>query len=150
VVHFIGSGTADKGLTSMHGQAEVDEDIREICAMKLYAKNYKYMDYVLCRNKDIRSTDWEKCAVGGIDAKAIKKCVDSGQGKKLLEEDFKVASGMGIGASPTWLANNRYKFSGIDAESIRKNVCSHNKDLKNCDKTLSGNTGAPVQGGCGK
>jgi hypothetical protein len=45
--------------------------------------------------------------------------------------------------------NNKYKFSGIDAETVRKNLCDHNKDLKGCENKLSGQSGAPVQGGCG-
>jgi hypothetical protein len=148
-VHFIGNGDAKSGLTAMHGQSEVDENIREICAMKYYAKDYKWMDYVLCRNKDIRSTDWQQCAKGDIKADTIKKCFEGEEGKKLLEESYKVSNGLGIGASPTWLANNKFKFSGIDAETIRKNLCDHNKDLKGCENKLSGQTGAPVQGGCG-
>jgi len=150
-VHYIGGGTAAAGFNSMHGAGEVDEDLREICAMKHFNKNYKWMEYVLCRNKDIRATDWQKCAVNGIDAKVIEKCV-ADEGKKLLEDDFKVSAGLGIGASPTWVANGKNEFSALDPESIKKNVCDANKDLKNCDKTLSGPAaGAPAQkGGCGQ
>jgi predicted DsbA family dithiol-disulfide isomerase len=147
-VHYIGNGDA-KSLSSMHGQGEVDEDLREVCAMKHFAKDYKWMDYVLCRNKNIRDTNWQECAKGDIKADVIKKCAESDEGKQLLEAEFKIASGLGIGASPTWLANNKFKFSGIDAESVRKNICDHNKDLKGCENKLSGQTGAPVQGGCG-
>ncbi len=43
----------------------------------------------------------------------------------------------GIGASPTWLANNKYKFSGIDAQTIKTNLCAHNPKLAGCDATLS-------------
>ena len=148
-VHYIGGGDAKAGLTSMHGQGEVDEDLREVCAMKKYAKDYKWMDYVLCRNKDIRSTNWQDCAKGDIKADVIKKCAEGDEGKQLLEAEFKTASSLGIGASPTWLANNKFKFSGIDAETVRKNLCDHNKDLKGCENKLSGQQGAPVQGGCG-
>jgi hypothetical protein len=148
-VHFIGSGDAKSGLTSMHGQGEVDEDIREACAIKHFPKDYKWMDYVLCRNKDIRSANWQDCAKGDIKADVIKKCAEGEEGKALLEAEFKIANGLGIGASPTWLANNKFKFSGIDPETVRKNLCDHSKDLKGCENKLSGQTGAPVQGGCG-
>lgn len=151
-VHFIAQGTAAGGFTALHGQPEVDENIRELCAIKHYGKNYKFMDYVLCRNKDIRSTEWQKCAVNGIDAKVIEKCFSGDEGKKLHEEDIKVANGLGIGASPTWIANGKVEFSGIDAETIRKNFCEANKnELKGCEKTLSGPAaGAPAKGGCGQ
>jgi len=148
-VNFIGGGDAKSGLTGMHGQAEVDENIREICAIKHYPKDYKWMEYVLCRNKDIRSTKWEECAKGDIKADVIKKCFEGDEGKQLLEASYKYSQGLGFGASPTWLANNKYKFSGIDPETIKKNLCDHNKELKGCENKLSGNSGAPVQGGCG-
>lgn len=151
-VHFIANGTAKDGFNALHGQPEVDENIRELCAIKLHGKNHKYMDYVLCRNKDIRSDKWETCTGGatGIDTKKMQKCIES-EGKQLLENDIKVANGLGIGASPTWLANGKYKFSGIDADTIKRNLCQYNKDLKGCDNTLSGPAqGAPVQGGCGQ
>jgi len=146
-VNFIGSGAAKTGLTSMHGQAEVDEDIRELCAIKKYPKKAKYMDYVICRNQDIRSTDWEKCATNGIDAKVLKACAEGDEGKKLLEENFKIANGMGIGSSPTWLANNKFKFAGVDAQTIKTNLCAHNPTMKGCDKTLSAGAGPAVPAG---
>jgi glutaredoxin len=150
-LHFIGNGTAAAGFQSMHGQPEVDEDLREVCAIKNYKKNYKFMEYVACRNKDLKA-DWKECTgKNGIDAKVMTKCSEGDEGKKLLEADLQIANGLGIGASPTWIANGKNKFSGIDAETIRRNVCEHNKDLKGCENKLSGpSVGAPVQGGCGK
>ena len=147
-VNYIANGTAKTGFQSLHGPAEVDEDIRELCAIKKYGKSAQYMDYVLCRNKEIRSTAWEKCAVNGIDAKAIKACAEGEEGKKLLETSLSLANSLHIGASPTWLANGRHKFSGIDAETIKKNLCAHNPTLKGCDKTLSTATNGTPQGGC--
>ena len=94
VVHFIGENDPAKGLTSMHGQGEIDEDLREACTAKHYPKNFKFMEYMWCRNKDIR---------------------------------------------------------GTDAETVRKNVCDHNKGLKGCDaKLTAAQPGAPPEPGCGK
>ena len=148
-VNFIAQGSAASGFQSLHGQPEVDENIRELCAAKYYGNGHKYMDYILCRNKEIQSNDWKKCATAGIDAKVIEKCSTGGEGKKLLEENIKVANNLGIGASPTWVANGRHKFSGIDANSIKSNFCSHNPGYAGCDKTLSTSTGGvPAGGGC--
>jgi protein-disulfide isomerase len=149
-IHFIADGNAKDGFKGLHGQPEVDENIRELCAIKYYGKDYKYMNYISCRNKDIRSADYEKCGGNGIDIKKIKACFEGDEGKKLLEADLKMAKDMGVGGSPTWLANNKYKFSGIDAETVKSNLCKYNKDLKGCENKLSGDAGAPVQGGCGK
>jgi hypothetical protein len=151
-VHFIGSSSPQGALSSMHGEEEVNEDVREICAMKHYPKNYQWMSYVLCRNKEISSTEWKKCAVEGIDAAVIEKCSTGEEGKKLLEQDFKIATGFGIGASPTWIANGKAQFNGIDAETVRKNFCEANKnDVKGCEKTLSGaGASGPAPKGCGQ
>ncbi len=147
-IHYIADEKAPGQFNSLHGQGEVDEDIRELCAAKYFPKDYKYMEYILCRNEDIKAADWQKCAKGGIDAKVIDKCASGDEGKKLLADDLKAAKDLGIGASPTWLANNKYQFSGIAPEQIKQNFCSYNKDAKGCDKTLTNDVKGP-QGGCG-
>ncbi len=148
-VHFIATAKGD-GFESMHKQAEVDEDIRELCAINHYRKDHKYMKYILCRNKDIRSTDWQSCTgSNGINTKVMEKCVNGEEGKSLLRKDIQFAQALGFGGSPTWVANNKFKFSGIDAETIRRNLCQHNKGLKNCDKKLSGPPNKKGGGSCG-
>jgi len=138
-VHFIASAQGD-GFRSLHGPAEVAENIRELCAIKHYGKNYKFMNYIWCRNKKIRSTDWKSCATKetGIDAAVIEKCSTSEEGKQLLREDIKIAEGMDVSGSPTWYANNKYRFSGLDPNSIKNNFCRYNKGLAGCEKKLSG------------
>ncbi|MGO8997012.1 MAG: hypothetical protein ACLQVI_27160 [Polyangiaceae bacterium] len=153
-VHYIGDGDA-KSLSSMHGPGEVAEDVREECAIQHYGKGLKYMDYVWCRNKSIKDANWESCTGGstGIDTDVIKKCSEGDEGKQLVARSFSESKALGIGASPTWLANNKYKFSGIDAQTIKSNLCSHNAKLAGCDATLTGQApakpGAAAQPGCG-
>lgn len=148
-VHFIMDENQPGQFSAMHGQGEVDENIRELCVINLYPKNYKWMEYIWCRNQDIRG-DWKKCVDGntGFDSKKIEACATGEQGKKLASEDLKIAKSLGIGASPTWLANNKYQFSGLSAEDIKRNFCNYNKDLKGCEKTLSSEVQGP-SGGCG-
>jgi hypothetical protein len=152
-VHYIGDGDASN-LISMHGAGEVAEDVREACAIQHYGKGLKYMDYVWCRNKNIRDTNWQSCTGGstGIDTAVIQKCSEGDEGKQLVAKSFADSKALGIAASPTWLANNKFKFSGIDAQTIKTNLCSHNAKLAGCDATLSGQApakpGAP-QPGCG-
>lgn len=149
-VHFIAEGSAKDGFRAMHGQPEVDENIRELCAIKHYGAEYKFMDYILCRNKNIRSADWEACTgKNGIDTAVIKACFEGDEGKQLLDQDIKIADALNISGSPSWIVNGKHKFSGLDAETIRAEVCKHNASLKGCENTLSKDTGAPVQGGCG-
>ena len=136
-VHFIGN-VNDGKISSMHGQSEVDEDIREICAIKHYPDNYKYMDYLICRSKDYRNTNWEACTGSNdIDTEVIRKCFEGGEGQKLLEEDLSIGNMLGFGGSPSWLVNNKLKFSAGDPESIKQNICKSNKDLAGCENTLT-------------
>lgn len=149
-LHYIASGTVAEGFNALHGQPEVDENIRQLCAAKLYPAAHKYMDYITCRNENIRSEEWKSCTgKNGISSQKMEACVSS-EGAKLHEEDIKLGNSLGISASPTWVANGKYKFSGIDAETVRKNVCEHNKDLKGCENKLSGGSpSAAPAGGCG-
>jgi hypothetical protein len=149
--HYIAEKTPT-GFNSLHGQPEVDENIRHLCAKKYYRAKNKWLDYIWCRDKDYRSAEWEKCAVDGIKADVIKKCSTGDEGKKLLEEDIKIAKALQVSGSPTWLANNKFKFSGIVANDIKTNICQHNKDLEGCDKTLTQKPaeGKPAGGACGQ
>ncbi|MBW2979078.1 hypothetical protein DRZ77_00080 [Candidatus Woesearchaeota archaeon] len=144
-IHYIANEISNGTFVSLHGPAEVEENIRQLCAKKYYKKGNKYLDYIWCRNKDIQSKDWENCAKkAGIDADKIKKCAEGDEGKKLLSEDIKIAQELKIGASPTFLVNNKYAISGVDestgrrtAEAIKQQFCQYNPNLKGCSKTLS-------------
>jgi Gamma interferon inducible lysosomal thiol reductase (GILT) len=141
-VHYIG-GVKDGQLTSMHGPFEVDEDVRELCAIKHYPKNHKFLDYLACRSKNRGNVDWKLCTgSNGISAAVIQKCFDT-EGKRLLKEDFAVAQALQIGASPTFLANNRHMFNANDAGTIKTNFCQYNSRVAACAKTLSETNSAP-------
>lgn len=146
-IHYIGDDN-NGNFSSMHGPAEVDEDIRQLCAIKHYPKNYKFMDYIVCRSKDYKNNDWKSCTgSNGIDAAVIEKCFNGPEGKELLKKSFEESKNLGMTASPTFLANNKYQFGGIDAESIKNNYCKYNKDQPGCENKLSQDQ--KVQGSCG-
>ena len=134
---------------SLHGQPEVDENIRELCAIEHYPKKHRYMDYIYCRNKDIQSDEWESCAEEAkISVDVIKECFEGDEGKELLAENIKLGNELGISASPTWLANNNYKFSGIDSATVQQNYCKANPDLEGCNETIEvADAGVPA-GSC--
>ena len=137
-VHFIATEEGD-GFKALHGQPEVDENIRELCAITHYGADYKYMDYIWCRDKNIRSAEWLPCVeTAGMDADKMKACADGDEGKDLLRKDIKIAQALGFSASPTWLANNKHKFSGVHPKTIQTNICKHNPDLKGCKAELTG------------
>ncbi|MBN2498702.1 MAG: DsbA family protein [Deltaproteobacteria bacterium] len=163
-IHYIARETEPGKFQSLHRQPEVDDNIRELCAMKYYPKDHKYMDYILCRNKGIMEEmqnrrkkppvqpdpeSWKKCVEESkMDLKKMTACADGDEGKKLLSDNIKMGNELGIGASPTWIANNRYKFSGIAAEQVREKLCEYNKNLDNCDKKLSGMQRGMPGGAC--
>lgn len=148
-IHFIADQNPDGSFRSLHGQSEVEENLRQVCVTKYYKKNFKFMDYIWCRNQNIREPNWKDCAKkAGLNVAKIEKCATGDEGKKLLAEDLKIAKALGIGASPTWLANNRYKFSGLAPEQIKRQFCAYNKGLKGCSKTLTNQVRGP-SGGCG-
>ena len=87
-----------------------------------------------------------------MDASKIKACFEGQEGKTLLTEKIKLANDLQIGASPTWMANNKVIFSGVDAETIKTNFCKANTGTSGCEKTLTGasqTAGSAAGGACG-
>ncbi len=138
-INYIANEVEPGKFTSLGRDLEVKENKRQLCAMKHYPRNF--MDYIWCRGENIRGTDWKPCAKGPIKAAVIEKCSEGDEGIKLLSENIKAANSMGIGASPTWVINNKHKASGVEAEDIKNHICRYNPGLKGCSKTLS--KGAP-------
>jgi hypothetical protein len=135
-VHFIGQIQGDQ-LSSMHGPTEIDEDLREVCAANKYAKDNQFAKYLACRSKDLKNNDWQACAKSaGMDDKVIAKCVET-EGKDLLKKSFEFANTLQIGASPTFLSNNRREFNAVDAATLQKQYCSDNPSLAGCSKPIS-------------
>ncbi|MBR9690115.1 thioredoxin domain-containing protein [Candidatus Woesearchaeota archaeon] len=145
-IHYIASEAGD-GFNSLHGQYEWEENVRQLCAKKLAPDTY--FDYVYCRSTNgVKGVDWKSCATSsGLDVNEMQACFD-GEGKDLLREDIKIANALQVSASPTWLANNRYKFSGVDAETVRKNFCQYNVGVAGCENTLQTETTVPTGAGC--
>lgn len=145
-VYFIGD-TVDGELKSLHGQPEVDEDIRERCAIARYKQPKKYMGYLACRSKDYKNTDWQSCAKeAGLDPAVIQACAD-GEGKKLVTDSFAVAEKMQIGSSPTFIVNNRRTFNAVAAAPLQKEFCKDNPSLAGCKKEIVSAEPEPAAGG---
>jgi 2-hydroxychromene-2-carboxylate isomerase len=143
-VHFIGD---DRGgqLASMHGPAEVDEDVREHCAHKLYPKNHQFMRYLACRSHDYQNPEWKQCASdAGMDPAAIQKCFD-GEGKTGLGKSFALSSSLGIASSPTFLVNNKRQFNAIAASQIQKEYCQDNPDVAACKQPIVDPAGSEAE-----
>lgn len=147
--YIVGYDEDSLEFSSLSGQREVDENIRQLCAIDISKDRRKWMGYILCRNSDMNG-DWMECAdEAGIDADLMSECSTKQHGKDLLRQSMKTAQDLGITGSPTWMVSNKNLFSGISAEQIRSGFCRYNQDMPGCEMTLSDDTaGLPAQGGC--
>ncbi len=142
-VHFIGD-ERDGKLTSMHGQPEVDEDVRERCAIEKYGKKHQFLKYLACRSKDYKNGEWKPCAQeAGMKPEVIQACFD-GEGKALLAKSFAFAKELKFGASPTFLVNNKREFNAIAAADIQKQFCQDNPDKAGCRNAIQAAAGDPA------
>jgi protein-disulfide isomerase len=149
-VHYIASETNNGTFSSLHGQYEVDEDIVQLC-VKEYSPD-EFLDYLFCRSTSgVKGIDWHTCAtdsgISSVAIKTIEKCANGTKGKELLSKDIMIADALGVGGSPTWMANNRYQFGGIDSETVKTNLCKYNAGLSGCDVVLNSSTGGLAAAG---
>lgn len=159
-IHYIASKTGDgeqaEDFQSLHGVPEAEEDIRQLCVQEYYGTQ-KLIDYMQVRyeNSDNygKVTDDSSIALEAIEADVdeIDSCVTEGEWGKLLAEDIKIADELGIGASPTWMANNRYEFGGIDVNMIKAEFCKYNEEIEGCESEEIIDTGSSGGGAsCGQ
>ena len=142
-VHFIGD-ERDGKLMSMHGPAEVDEDIRERCAVEKYGKKHQFMKYLACRSKDYKNGEWKPCAEeAGMKPEVLQACFD-GEGKALLKKSFDYAKELKFGASPTFLVNNKREFNAIVASDIQRQFCQDNPGKSGCKDVIPTVAGDPA------
>lgn len=105
--------------TSLHGETEVIENLRQIAVAQLYPD--QFFDYLLCRAKHLKSA-WTECAEKlGLDIGKVSQAVDSEEIKQLFVSDIQRATALGIQSSPTLVVDGkvisqslwRGKVSGI-------------------------------------
>jgi len=149
-VHFLADETAPGTFESLHGPAEVEEDLRQVCVQRLAKKPRDFLAYLWCRNGDLSAPDWQTCLPDRTLARKVQQCFQGPQGRQWLSEDLKIGEALGIGASPTWLVNNRHLANGLSPAEIQQMICQHNPALAGCKTPLSEGSGdLPSGGGCG-
>ena len=131
---FIGNIT-DGTLYSMHGESEVNEDLRMACIQELYSENHDFMSYMLCRAGNYRSDDWQKCLSENMVEADVTNCATGTQGYQLISESFKMANDVGRHASPSWLLNNRIDMDARTSKEILAAYCDANDDPA-CEKEI--------------
>ncbi len=122
-VRYIGE-IYNGAVTAMHGDAEAEENLRQICIREEQPE--KYWDYISCH---IKAGDVNGCLdTAGIDQNKLSTCVkDSSRGIAYAKEDFSLNSKYNITGSPTLVLNSQpvseYDFGGRSSEAI-KNIVS--------------------------
>ncbi len=131
-IHYVAKENAPYKFFSLRGDYEVEEDIRQLCIKKHYPD--VWFKYIVCRSRNGIRSKWRLCS-DGINAAIIDNCVNSTEGKELLSSDIKLANSLGITKSPTWLINNKYLFSGVDANAVKDQFCMYN-EMRECNKRI--------------
>ncbi len=146
-VHYIMNDDGDGTFSSLHGQAEVDENLRQVCIMKKYPA--KFLSYLSCINANYQNagTTWESCAQNnGMDVNAIKNCWNSAESVQLARENLKRTSEIGATGSPTIYINRKLYTGGRAPSDFQAGVCNV-KTLAGCGAQVSSAAGA-LQGNC--
>ncbi len=104
-VMYIGSLDRDNNtIKSMHGAAEAQENLRQICIRE--EQPGKYWDYVRCYMRQGKSADCQKSV--SLDVDKLNACTnDSARGLVYAQKDFDLADKYKITGSPTMLMNDR-------------------------------------------
>lgn len=115
-LRYIVSYNPQAGFSSMHGSAEWEEDVRQLLIAKYYpAKLWKYLSI---RNKDYRSSRWDKAMKeAGINPDKIMKKFDT-EGLELLKAEAAYGKEYGISASPTFLWEGQVLMDSGTASQI--------------------------------
>ena len=113
-IHFIGDAKKAAGggweFSSLHGEPEWQENARQLFISRRFPD--KFRAYLLERNRDIKSPDWEKAAkTAGIDAAAVTAGFE--EAKDMLAEDFTKTSELGITSSPSIILGGREFMMGL-------------------------------------
>lgn len=127
---FIVAKQEDGKIISLHGQVEVDEDLRMICIREKYSRD-KWLNYANCFSKEIYAKrqsggakDWKECALASdINPDVVDTCVKNDSGA-LMDKDMELMEAYQIQGSPTAVYNCNKEMGGaIPFEQIKAHIC---------------------------
>ena len=111
-VRYIVNYHPSAGFSSLHGSGEWEENVRQLLIAKYYPE--KFWKYLEIRNKDYRSSRWDKAMEdAGINPKKIMKKFDS-EGLELLKAEAAYVNEYGVSASPSLVWEGKVKL-GLDS-----------------------------------
>lgn len=146
-IEYIGS-VSDGKITSMHGDKEAEENLRQICLRE--EQPNKYWSYLSCFIKEGKSNECLSSAK--VNQTKLSSCMnDENRGLKYAKADFSQVSKYNITGSPTFILNgegekegiSEFSFGGRSAESVKKMVCcGFQQEPKWCQKTADSSQAA--------
>ena len=126
-VNYIVSVSGDS-VQSLHGQPEVDQNIREICVREEYGED-KFWEFITYVNENCGSKGecWEDAAQEiNADTSVIQSCVDE-RGLDLMKEEAQKSQEAGASGSPTLIINevkSKAVYNYGDSNSYKEVICS--------------------------
>ena len=142
---------------SLHGRAELYEDVRQLCIIKLYGVD-KWWDYVIRFDNECTPspnvTAVEKCSYKvaksvGIDVNKIQQCVQT-QGVELLKKELSLIKEYSVTGSPTVFINNNLYQGERTPQAFKEAVCMRFKNPPSiCNESINATTSTTPQGTCG-
>jgi len=143
-VHYIVSVSGD-AVQSLHGQPEVDENIRESCVLTNNGldKWWAFINYVN-DNCGSDGSCWKQAAQqAGVSEASISSCVST-KGLSLMKEEADASDAAGVSGSPTLIINgvettSVYQYG--NSEAYKQAICSaFTTAPEECEETLSSST----------
>jgi glutaredoxin len=149
--HFIVS-VSGTTVNSLHGQYEVNEDMRQAVILKHYgnAVFWNYVDYIDNKcTKDNIDTCWKDAAkAANIDTAKVEGWVAS-EGLELMKAEAALAEQNGVSGSPTIIINGVVYSGDRTADGYKQGICgAFNTAPAACSQALS-TTSSAASGNCG-
>lgn len=143
--------TGDEIYCSMHGVAELNQDIREICAFNLGDLN-KWWQFVSGTNKNCNVGNIETCWTGeakkaGLDTNKITGCLNREKFALAKKETAEMDKYQAFG-SPAVFINGAAYNGGRSPEDYKKAICNAFETQPEECKTVLGQETAATAGGC--
>lgn len=151
-VHYIATDNGDGTFSSLHGESEVNGDLRQVCIQEHYPS--KFWDYLMCVEPDYQQIGgvWQDCATqNGIDVQTVTDCAESSEGEQLLKDSIAVTQEFGVTGSPTtFVVEPSGMFYRADIRSpaqVQSLLCEIDSSMSGCEAELEG-TSSQASGSC--
>ncbi len=150
---YIVSQTGDGSWSSLHGNVELNQDIREKIIYNLYGADV-WMDYVYAVNAQCDYTNADECwkapaEAMGINTTEVEELFNNETYvEELLMKEAALTSAYGVRGSPTLIINGLTHSVARTPESYKSAICAAYLDApEGCDTALS-EEGSTATGSC--